>query len=148
MGRVLCSVAEDTCGWHDPIGAYSTDAMVTAKYGEASYQQHRNDYHRSAQENFLIELAKWGLGERDLTPNVNFFSKVAVGDDGTMRLQPGNSKAGDYVELRAEMNVLVILGTCQHPLDESSVYQPKPVHVALSKVAPPAADDPCRLSRP
>src|SRR5260370_31597280 len=104
MGRVLCSVAEDTCGWHDPIGAYSTDAMVTAKYGEARDQQHRNDYHRSAQENFLIELRKWGLVERDLAPNVNFFSKVMIGADGRMRLQPAYSKRGPYVEVPAELN--------------------------------------------
>ncbi|MBL0160372.1 MAG: urea carboxylase-associated family protein [Bryobacterales bacterium] len=148
MGRVLCSVTEDSCGWHDPIGGHSNAAMVEAKYGEARYQQHRNDYHRNARENFLMELGKWGLGERDLNANVNFFSKVVVGEDGGMTLQPGNSSAGAYVELRAEMNVLVILDTCQHALDAGVEYAPKSVHVSIRRVAPPGADDPCRVSRP
>ena len=47
----------------------------------------------------------WEL--RDLGPIVNFFSKVSVESDGSMKFVPGNSKPGDYVELRAEMNLLV-----------------------------------------
>ena len=62
------------------------------------------------------------MGPRDLAANVNFFSRVTVDGDGNMKLSPGNSKAGDVVELRAEMNVLVILNTCQHPLDPSPKY--------------------------
>jgi len=80
--------------------------------------------------------------------NVNLFSRVGVGEDGSMSFSSGNSKAGDYVELRAEMNVLAILNTCPHPLDPSPTYQPKPVQVEIRRVAAPAADDPCRLSRP
>ena len=46
------------------------------------------------------------------------------------------------------MNVLAILNTCQHPLDPNPQYEPKPVQLSIRKVARPAADDPCRLSRP
>jgi uncharacterized protein YcgI (DUF1989 family) len=53
-----------------------------------------------------------------------------------------------FVELRAEMNVLVVLNTCQHPLDPNPNYQPRPVHLSIQKAAPAAADDECRLSRP
>src|SRR5262249_30116248 len=109
MGRVLCSITEDTVGWHDPIGGCSNAALVGEKYGPGNYQACRNDYHKNAFDGFLVELGKWGLGARDLVPNVNFFSRVRVGPDGTMEFQPGNSKPGSYVELRAEMNVLVIL---------------------------------------
>ena len=70
-----------------------------------------------------MELGKWGLGPRDLVANVNFFSRVDVAEDGSMTFVPGNSKAGDYVELRAEMNVLAILNTCQHPLDPNPKYR-------------------------
>jgi uncharacterized protein YcgI (DUF1989 family) len=50
--------------------------------------------------------------------------------------------------LRAEMNVLTILNTCQHPLDPNPEYAPKPVQLSISRAAPVEPDDPCRLSRP
>jgi len=145
MGRVLCSITEDSCGWHDPLGGFSDAASVAAKYGAASYQEHRNAWHRNTRDNLIEELMKYGLGLRDLGPSVNFFSKVRVAGDGAMKFVAGNSKAGDYVELRAEMNLLVILDTGQHPLDPNPKYDPKPVHFSVRRVAPAAVDDPCRL---
>ncbi len=148
MGRVLASVTEDSCGWHDPLGGYNDAAAVALKYGAANYQEHRNAWHRNTYDNFLAEAAKYGLGVRDVGPSVNFFSKVVVDGDGSMRFAQGNSKAGDAVEIRAEMNLLVILDTGQHPLDPNPAYQPKPVKFSISKAAPVAQDDACRLSRP
>jgi urea carboxylase-associated protein 2 len=148
MGRILCSITCDSVGWHDPLGGCSNAAMVKARYGEGRYQELRNDYYRSGRDSFLVELGKWGLGPRDLVPNVNFFSRVDVADDGGMTLHEGNSAAGASVELRAEMNVLVILNTCPHPLDSSPKYQPKPVQLSIRRVPAATADDPCRLSRP
>ena len=80
--------------------------------------------------------------------NVNFFSRVDVGKDGTLNFVPDHSPAGSVVELRAEMNVLAILNTCQHPLDQNPVYAPRAVHVSIRRVAPAADDDLCRVSRP
>ena len=148
MGRILCSITQDTAGWHDPLAGCSNAAMLRARYGEARYQEHRNDYHKNGLDSFLVELGKWGLGPRDLTANINFFSRVTVADDGAMSFVPGNSKAGDYVELRAEMNVLAILNTCPHPLDPSPTFSPKPVHLSIRRVPAPAAGDACRVSRP
>ena len=148
MGRILCSVTEDTVGWHDPLSGCSNAAAVRAKYGEARYQEHRNDYHRNAYDSFVIELAKYGLSPRDMAAPINFFSKVVVDETGAMHFIPGNSQPGMFVELRAEMNVLVILNTCQHPLDPNPKYEPRPAHLSVRKTAPAAADDPCRLSRP
>jgi urea carboxylase-associated protein 2 len=148
MGRILCSMVEDTVGWHDPLGGCSNAAMVRAQYGEGAYQQLRNDYYRNGHDSFLVELGKWGLGPRDLVPNVNFFSRVDVGAEGAMTWHEGNSPAGSYVELRAEMNVLTVLNTCPHPLDPSPEYRPKPVSLSIRHAPPVAADDPCRLSRP
>ncbi len=148
MGRILCSIVEDTVGWHDPLGGCSNAAMVRAQYGEGSYQELRNGCYRNGRDSFLVELGKWGLGPRDLVPNVNFFSRIDVGSDGGMQWHAGNSPAGSYVELRAEMNVLTVLNTCPHPLDPSSHYLPKPVSLSIRRAAPVAADDPCRVSRP
>lgn len=148
MGRILCSITADSVGWHDPLAGCSNAAMVRAQYGDGSYQQLRNDYYRNGRDSFLVELGKWGLGARDLVPNINFFSRVDVAADGGMTLHLGNSRPGAYVELRAEMNVLAILNTCPHPLDPSPQYRPKPVQLSIRRAAPADSQDPCRLSRP
>jgi urea carboxylase-associated protein 2 len=148
MGRVLCSITEDTCGWHDALCG-ATDARLTeAKYGATSYQRQRNAMYRNGRDNFLVELGKYGLGRRDLPAPVNFFSKVLVDEDGNLRYHEGHGKAGAGVELRAEMNVLVVLSNTPHPLDPSSRWSPSPIGIQIKKVPSPAADDPCRLSRP
>jgi urea carboxylase-associated protein 2 len=147
MGRILCSITGDSVGWHDPIGGCSNADLIRERYGERRYQEFRNDYYKNGRDSFLIELGKWGLGPRDLMPNVNFFSRVDVGEDGSMTHRGGNAPPGSFVELRAEMNVLTVLNTCPHPLDESPNYNPKPVHLSIRRVAPPGGDDPCRISR-
>jgi urea carboxylase-associated protein 2 len=147
MGRVLVSIIEDTCGWHDTLCG-ATDARLTeTKYGATSYQRQRNSMYRNGRDNFLVELGKYGLGRRDLPVPVNFFSKVIVDGDGNLRFQEGHGKAGAAVELRAEMNVLAILSNTPHPLDPSSRWSPPPVGIRVRHVPSPAPDDPCRLSR-
>jgi urea carboxylase-associated protein 2 len=148
MGRILCSITEDRVGWHDPLSGCSNAALVRSKYGEARYQEHRNDYYKNAYDSFVIELAKYGLGPRDMVAPVNFFSKVVVDESGGMQFVRGHSKPGGFLELRADMNVLVVLNTCQHPLDPNPTYDPRPVALSVRRVAPPAADDVCRVSRP
>lgn len=147
MGHALLSITADTCGWHDPLGGHGNVAFVRAKYGERNYQQARNDWYRNAHDNFLVELGKHGLGARDLVANANFFSRLDADDEGQLTFDPNNSKAGDTVDLRAEMNVLVALTTCQHPLDPNPSYAPKPVKITLLKTPPPGADDYCRNFR-
>lgn len=144
MGRVLCSITADSCGWHDTICGLSTAESVRAKYGEARYQEHRNDYHRNGYDSLVNELGKYGLGRRDLVANVNLFSKVTVDEAGNLIFHPGNSKPGDYVDLRFEMNTLVVLSTCQHPLDPEPAYHPRPVELTAWRSGPAPAQDPCR----
>jgi urea carboxylase-associated protein 2 len=148
MGRILCSIIDDSAGWHDPLSGCSNASLVKHKYGEASYQEHRNSYYKNAYDGFAIELAKTGLSVRDMTAVVNFFSKVVIDGHGNMNFIAGHSRAGGYVELRAHMNVLAILNTCQHPLDPNPRYEPKPVRLAIGKAAPASGDDLCRVSRP
>jgi urea carboxylase-associated protein 2 len=147
MGRALLSITADTVGWHDPLGGHGNAALVKSKYGTATYQEKRNDWFRNAHDNFLIELAKHGLGRRDLVANVNFFSRLEVNPEGLIQFHPNNSAAGSHVDLRAEMNVLVILNTCQHPLDPHPKYAPKPVKLTMLKTPPPGPDDFCRNFR-
>lgn len=144
MGRILFSITEDSCGWHDPICGVSDAQLVQAKYGAKPYQGNLNSFHRSGRELFLIELSKHGLGRRDLVANVNLFSKVTVNDSGAMQFHEGNSQAGDYIDLRAEMNTLVVLNNCQHPLDPNPAYKPRPIELGIYQSAPVSEDDPCR----
>ena len=147
MGHALLSLTADTVGWHDPLAGHGNAAHVRAKYGERTYQQARNDWYRNAHDNFLVELGKHGLGKRDLVANVNFFSRLDVSDEGQMSYYELNSKPGASVDLRAEMNVLVVLNSCPHPLDTTPTYSPKPVLLELLNSPPPAADDYCRNFR-
>ena len=146
-GRVLCSVTHDTCGWHDTYTGVS-DAESVARYGLRSYGTHRNEQVRNARDELLIELGKWGLGTRDLVPNVNLFTKVAPDAEGKLRYVEGHSAAGSFVELRAEMNVLIVLSTCPHVLDPAPQWSPKPVKVRLARVTAPGPQDACRASCP
>jgi uncharacterized protein len=148
MARILCSITDDTLGWHDPLGGCSDRKLVDKKYGVSTYQQARNNWHQNALDGFLIELEKYGLNSRDLMMNINFFSKVEVHDDGSMHFIPNHAKAGSAVELRAEMNTLVILNTCQHPMDPDPIYAQRPVKLTLKKVEAPGPDDVCRTFRP
>jgi urea carboxylase-associated protein 2 len=148
MGRIFCSIVDDTAGWHDTVSGNSNRALVAARWGHKSYQDHRNDWTLNGHDSFLVEGGKYGLGRRDLAANVNWFSKVAVDDDGTMRFDPGHGKAGHAVELRFEMDTLVLMHTCPHPLDPATEYPRRPVGVTLRKARPVGEDDFCRNFRP
>jgi uncharacterized protein YcgI (DUF1989 family) len=125
------------------------DARRTAEtFGATSYQANRNDWHRNGRDNILVELAKHGLGNRDLHANSNFFSKVTVDEEGNLGFVPEHSQAGMYVELRAEMNVLVVLSNTPHPLAPSGKWDPPAVRLTVRAGLPSGPDDPCRNSRP
>jgi len=148
MGRLFASVTEDTVGWHDTVCGCNNAKLVKEKYGEHNYQEARNDFYRNAKDDFLIEMAKWGLGKADLVPNLNLFSKVVADEKGNLSYVSGHSQPGASVSLRMEMDTLVVLNTCQHPLDPNPEYSPKPVELTVLETGPVAQDDPCRLSRP
>jgi urea carboxylase-associated protein 2 len=148
MGNALASITEDTLGWHDPLGGHITAAQVAEKFGEHRYQEFRNAYYRNARDNFLVELAKHGLGLRDIVANVNFFSKVTVDDEGRMHFVPGFCPAGASLDLRTEIDVLVVLANCPHPLSPAGDYPEAAVRLEILPADPPAADDFCRNFRP
>ena len=148
MGRVLCSVIGDSVGWHDTICGVTDSAAIKAKYGETNFQTHRNAMYRSGKDGLLVELGKWGLGKRDLVANVNFFSKVTVDEAGVLNFHPGHSPAGASVDLRFDMNVLVVLSTAPHPFDPKPEYAPGAVKLTAYHVGEADADDVCRNSCP
>ena len=146
MGRVLASIIDDNVGWHDTICGVSDTNMVTAQYGTSSYQTHGNDMYRNGKDGLLIELAKHGLGKRDLTASVNFFSKVTPDEAGNLSFVVNNSKAGSTVDIRFDMNVLLILSAAPHPLDPKITYQPASVKLSAYHAGVVTRDDICRNS--
>jgi uncharacterized protein len=122
MGRIFCSIVADTAGWHDTVGGNTTKAHVAAKWGASDYQHDRNEWRRNGHDCFLIEAAKYGLGRRDLAANVNWFSKVSAAVDGSLHFDRPSQNPGARVELRFEMDTLVLMHTCPHPLDPSPTY--------------------------
>jgi hypothetical protein len=147
MGRIFCSIIDDSVGWHDTVGANSTKNIVTKKWGEHHYQEYRNDWYLNGHDSFLVELAKYGMSERDMAANLNLFSKIAVDDEGNMSLATGNSKAGDSIELRFEMDTLVIFHTCPHPMNNADEYPKRPVIYQIRKADVVDADDYCKNYR-
>ena len=148
MGRVLAAITADTCGWHDSFGGVLNAQEVAEKYGQGRYQELRNGFFRNGVDNLLVELGKWNLGLADLLMNLNLFSKVTVDADGCFHFEAGNSKAGDYLELYAPMDTLVVLTALQHPLDPNPQYAPKPVQLTWSRVESDGISVLCRTSRP
>ncbi len=148
MGRSLASITADTVGWHDPLGLLLDDRRMSEKYGAHGYQQFRNGMYRSGRSGLLIEIGKYGLAKRDLIAPVNLFSKVSVDEEGRFQFVPEHGKAGDYVELRFDMDVILAFSTAPHPLDPSPTYAPKKVGISVWRSGPAPADDYCRSFRP
>nr|WP_298143020.1 urea amidolyase associated protein UAAP1 [uncultured Pseudomonas sp.] len=148
MGRVLAAITTDTCGWHDSFGGVLNAEEVAEKYGQGRYQELRNGFFRNGVDNLLVEMGKWNLNLQDLLMCLNLFSKVTVDRDGGFQFQPGNSKAGDYIELYAPMDTLVVLSALQHPMDPAPEYAPKPVQLSWHAVASDGISVLCRSSRP
>ncbi|MFG1361406.1 DUF1989 domain-containing protein [Xanthobacter pseudotagetidis] len=100
----LFTIVADTCGHHDTIGGCCSARLNAFRYGAKDQPNCR--------DNFLRELKRYGMGPRDLAANVNFFMYVPVGADGAMDMGPGISMPGDYVDLRAECDVLAVISNC------------------------------------
>ena len=136
MGRVLASITADTCGFHDSIAGGSTPQSNLQKYGQAGL--------RNTRDNFLLAAGKHGLGPRDLASCTTFFAPVTVEDGGRFAWRDGVLKPGDYVDLRAEMDVIVALSNCPHPLSPERAPVARPIR-AISWRSPAAiANDLCR----
>lgn len=137
MGRVLASITDDSYGRHDALAGGSTASTNAAKYGDASL--------RSTRGNFILLAAKHGLSKIDIPPCVTFFAPVTVDAAGHFEWTGSPALEGDYVDLRAEMDILVFVSNCPHPLAPGD-YAPGPVGLMLWKSPPAEAEDFCRTS--
>lgn len=142
-GRVMTSIIQDSLGWHDTISGYIHRYQVDDKFGITHYQDLRNDWYRSGDENFAMELVRNGLGVRDLVPPVNLFTKVWCDDEGNMHFVPEHCPAGSTVTLRTEMDIVIILSNTPNPLETRSTYSAVPIRLDVSEADPVVSDDVC-----
>lgn len=152
MGRIFASIVEDYSAngegnWHDTICGNSTAELIEKKWGKRDYQTHRNQWKQNGYDAFLVELAKYGLGRADMAANINWFSKVIADDHGNIQLDTKNQSAGNSVTLRFEMDTLVIMHACPHPLNTSETYPFTSVEIELGEADPVGADDYCKNFR-
>jgi urea carboxylase-associated protein 2 len=144
MGRVLCSIVDDTSGGHDTLAGFSDAATVAEQFGGGSYLDLRNRFHRNARDNFVMALGRHGLDRRDLVMSFNPFARVTVAPEGALEWSPGLVHAGAAIELRAEMRVLVALSATPHVLDPGRDYAPGSLRIEVFEPVEPAAEDACR----
>ncbi|SEQ53391.1 hypothetical protein SAMN04488038_107194 [Solimonas aquatica] len=124
-GNLMLTVTADSCGAHDTsAGACSCEAN-TVRFG------HHTRYMHACRENFLVEVAKHGMDKRDIVGNINFFMNVPVEPDGKLAIVDGVSRPGDYVELRAEMDVLCVISNCPQINNPCNGFHPTPVRVLI-----------------
>jgi len=138
MGRIALSITEDSCGAHDTLIGPSTSASVAKACGLGVA--------RNGRDNFLAAAAKLGLSRRDVHACVTFFAPVRVSDGGRLAWIEGHRQPGDFVDLRAEMNLWVVVSNTAHPLDPLPQVEPAAVHLTRFKAAPAGPQDPRRLA--
>ena len=149
MGNALLSVTASSLDWHDAITGHGLDMDIAARFGGTTYQSARNAWRRSSRACLLEELRVHGLDSRDLHATVNWFTKVEPADDaaGSLRFVPGHAREGDFVEVRAEVDVFIVLATSPHPLNPDTQWRPAPVRAEVFAVDAPTVDDAGRRFR-
>jgi uncharacterized protein len=126
-GQPLLTIVDDNVGRHDTVGGACSRESNTVRYGHHTFHQH------ACVENFLLEGARHGLGKRDLVSNINWFMNVPVEPDGALGIVDGISAPGKYLELRAEMDVLVLISNCPQINNPCNGFDPTPIRVVVSR---------------
>jgi uncharacterized protein len=126
-GTPLVTIVADEVGNHDTIAGACSKESNTLRYGHHTVHQH------ACVENFLAEGAKWGLGKRDIVPNVNFFMNVPIEADGTLGIVDGLSGPGKSLTLRAETDTVVLVSNCPQINNPCNGFNPTPVRMVISE---------------
>ena len=126
-GNPMLSIVADTCGRHDTLGGACSAESNTVRYALEKRHMH------SCRDSFLMALAERdnGMDKRDLSSNINFFMNVPVSPEGGLTFADGISEAGRYVEMRAEMDVLILISNCPQLNNPCNAYNPTPVEVLV-----------------
>jgi hypothetical protein len=144
MGRVLLSIVRDTSGRHDALCGASNARANAERYGEGDV----SGPCPSVRDRLLLALARHGLGKRDICPNVNLFKRVDVDAHGALSFDARPGAPDEYVELRAEMRVLVALVNAPHVLDPRPRYEATHARILAWRGPVTRSDDAVRGSSP
>lgn len=131
--RPLMTLIADTMGdrdgrGHDTIFGCCSQDVDRMRYGRVNA--------RSCQGNFEAELARWGVGAEHVVPNANFFMSVPIAADGAAAIVDSSSRPGDFVDLRAERDVLAVLSNCPEELNAASgANGPTPIRALVWRPA-------------
>ncbi len=123
MGRPLFRIIEDTCGSHDTIFGCCSAQSNWVRYGVKGTPNCR--------DNFVKALRAFGLGRKDIVPNVNFFMDIPIEPDGRTEIKAGPSKAGDFVDLIAERDTLAVVSNCPQTLNAANNFRRKPIRLLI-----------------
>jgi uncharacterized protein len=129
--NVLLTIVADTCGRHDTLGGACATESNMVRYAIEKRSMH------ACRQSFLKGALDWSkhtgreLDKRDLTANINFFMNVPVTPTGGLSFEDGMSNAGKYVELRAEMDTLIVISNCPQLNNPCNAYNPTPVRVLI-----------------
>jgi urea carboxylase-associated protein 1 len=124
-GAPMMTIAATTCAHHDTIGGACSRESNTLRYGHHTAHQH------ACVDNFLDAGLRHGLTKRDLVSNINWFMNVPVGADGTLGIVDGISAPGLTVDLRAEMDVLVLISNCPQINNPCNGFDPTPIQLQI-----------------
>ncbi|MET3120900.1 urea carboxylase-associated protein 1 [Oxalobacteraceae bacterium GrIS 2.11] len=126
-GQAMLTIIADTCGQHDTVGGACSAESNTVRYA------HEKKFMHSCRDNFLHALAHLnnGMSKRDLAPNINFFMNVPITPEGGLTFEDGVSAPLKYVEMRAEMDVLVLISNCPQLNNPCNAYNPTPVRLSI-----------------
>lgn len=123
--NVMLEVLADTCGNHDTLGGHCSAESNTVRFG------HDKKYMHSCRDNYLYAIGELEMSPRDLTNNINFFMNVPVEEDGHLAIVDGISKGGDYVDLKAQMDVLVVISNCPQLNNPCNGFNPTPIQIII-----------------
>jgi len=125
-GNAMMTLVADTVGRHDTIGGACSCESNTLRYGHHTKHQH------ACVENFVYELGRHGLGKRDVVSNINWYMNVPVEADGALGIVDGISAPGKYLDLKADMDTLVVISNCPQINNPCNGFNPTPVRVIIS----------------
>ncbi len=125
-GAPMMTITSSAVAYHDTIGGACSCESNTLRYGHHTKSQH------ACVDNFLVANATQGRGKRDMVSNINWFMNVPVEADGTLGIVDGISAPGLYVDLRAEMDVTVVVSNCPQINNPCNGFNPTPVRMVIA----------------
>ncbi len=128
-GNPMMTLTASTVERHDTVGGACSRESNSLRYGHHTNHQH------ACVDNFLLEHVSRDMGKRDMVANINFFMNVPVEPDGSLGIVDGISAPGLYVELRAEMDVIVVVSNCPQINNPCNGFAPSPVRMIVTEPA-------------